>query len=230
MPIPNDYAIALKYLDDNKAAALPALVDADRVRVLAELRDIVERLYERKPEDLRAAVSMAVDAAKTLVTIAIAFFVAIGGFIVQYVGTHDSIWSATLWLLVLAALAGIASMIAGFFAIGQAFKNAQGISLATATRPMWSTEPMKGYLDFQSFAGLAGLVLFGFAVLFWSSPPTGGLAATPVSLNSPVPSVGSKIRIEGTWSNLTVRRGGLSISAPAPSSAGQTQALEVEVR
>ena len=233
MPMPADYATALTYLENNKTAALPGpgLQNMDRDRILGELRDIVERLYDRKPEDLRAAVTMAVDAAKTLVAIAIAFFVAVGGFMVQYAATHDSIWSATLWLLAAAALAGVVSMIAGFFAIGTAFKNAQAIPPASpTTTPMWSTAPMKRSLNFQSYAGLAGLALFAFALVFWSAPQIGGLAATPILPSSPIPSVGSKIRIEGVWSSLIVRRGGLSITAPVPSTPNQVQALEVEIR
>jgi hypothetical protein len=227
MPMPTDYETALNYLDANKSTALSTLPPADQARVVRELRDIVGRLFDRKPEDLRAAVTMAVDAAKTLTAIGIAFFVAVGGFMVQYVGTHDSVFSIAFWSLTAAGLAGIISMVAGFYATGTAFKNAQGIAPATATTPAWSTVPLKRPLTVQSWAGLAGLAFFAVALLYWSVPPHGGLAATPVPPSSSIPSVGSKIRIEGTWSSLTISRGGLAFTPPP---SNQVQAFDVELR
>jgi hypothetical protein len=230
MPMPADYQTALLYLDANKAAALPLLsTTAEQARVVNEIRDIVTRLYDRKPEDLRAAVTMAVDAAKTLTTISIAFFVALGGFMVQYANTHDSIRSASFVFLVLAAVFAVASMISGFYATGAAFKNAQGLPPATATTEMWSTVPLKMPLTIQSWAGLAGLILFAASLLFWSVPPSGGLSVSPVTASSPPPTAPHRVRIQGSWSNLTIRRDGLSFS-PGAVPAGQTSAVDVELR
>jgi hypothetical protein len=227
MPIPARLIDAFDYLDQNKDAALPTVPANDRATELTNLRNLVNQAYDRKPEDLRAVVTIAVDAAKTLMAIGIAFFVAVGGFMIQYVGTHDSIESISFWCLVVSALLGIASMIAGFYAIGSAIRSAEGQTIPTAHAP-WSTAPMKNALVVQSYAGLLGLVVFGVALAFWSTPPTGGLAASPVPASSTLSTTGHKIRIEGTWTNLTVRRGTLSFS-PTPLNPPGPQALDVDV-
>lgn len=228
MTIPAEYNVALKYLEDNKTA-LPGLNGADQDRVVIEIKDIVSRLYDRKPEDLRAAVVMAIDAAKTLTTIGIAFFVALGGFAVQYVSNHNSVISWWSLLITVSAVLTVISIINGFRATGVAFKNAQGISNAGTPAQMWSTEPLKGYLDRQSWIGLLALICFGISLFFWSTPPTGGLTATQVTVSSPPPNAGSRLRIEGNWTNLTIRRGGLSFS-PTASPPGQVSAVDVELR
>lgn len=230
MPIPSEYTIALDYLDANKDTALSSLASSsERTRVIAELREVVGRVYDRKSEDLRAVVTIAVDAAKTLTAIGIAFFVAVGGFMVQYVGTHTSIWSITFWCLVVSALCGGASMVAGFYAIGGAIKNAEGLTPATQNVATWSTAPMRRALISQSWAGLIGLIFFGVSLLFWSTPPTGGLSATPVQATSAPSATGHKIRVEGSWSNLTIRRGALSFSPAASNPPSQVQAFDIEV-
>jgi hypothetical protein len=230
MPMPESYEAALTYLEHHRDAALPNTPQGERAAVVERMREIVGRLYERKPEDLRAAVTMAVDAAKALVAIGIAFFVAIGGFLVQYLMTHDSLHSRTLYCLAAAAALSLVSMIAGFVAIGRAFKNAQGIPPANAQSPTWSTTPLKGPLNTQSYAGVAAIVLFGIGLYFWAATPSGGLAATPAGATTPPPSSGHKLRIEGSWTTLTVRRGGLIFTPPPAASPGQSQAFDIELR
>jgi hypothetical protein len=230
MPIPAPYEAAFTYLDTNKDAALPGVPQPERAAAIFAMKQVVVQLYDRKPEDLRAAVTMAVDAAKALVAIGIAFFVAVGGFMVQYVMTHDSIWAFAFYLLLAAGLLAVVSMIAGFVAIGRAFRNAQGLSPAGMTTQMWSTKPLTGPLDLQSYAGLAGLACFGVALAFWVTPPSGGLAATQVAPTSVAPSAGYKVRIEGSWTNLMVRRGGLTFTAPSSTTPGQNMAFDVELR
>ena len=87
---------------------------ADPDAYVAQLRVFMDQT----PEDARAAATIAVDAAKNLINIGVAFFAALGAFALTYRSTHATFsFSVPIVLLALSALATIASMIAGFAAI-----------------------------------------------------------------------------------------------------------------
>ena len=172
------------------------------------------------------AVSMAVDASKALVSIAIAFFVAMGGFI-QFAISHDLKWNSTpVIFLAVAALLALISMIFGFNAIGNAFRRGEG--RIDAEGPAWTTTPLKAYLTRQSYAGLGAMAAFGLALFLWDSPQsTGGVSIHPTSAVS-APASNRKIRLEGEWSRLTVQRGAMSITLE-PASVGTAKAFDIEL-
>ena len=173
-----DYNLGLALVEKYKAE----LPTADRDKYVADFKKAIDWLKERQPEDFRLAASMAVDASKSLVNIAIAFFVATGGFI-QYGITHDLTWrSWPIILLAVAAFLAVVSMLFGFNVIGTAFKRGEG-RIATSTVP-WSTEALKDNLRNQSFAGLGALICFAWALVSWSTVgSTGGLSVSPASIS-----------------------------------------------
>ena len=197
---------------------------ADKDKYVSDFKRAVDWLKERQPEDFRLAVSMAVDASK--LNLAIAFFVATGGFI-QYGMSHDLTWrSWPIIFLAIAAVFAVASMIFGFNVVGTAFKRGEG-RIATTTLP-WSTEPLKDNLKKQSFAGLGALIFFAIALTSWgTSGGSGGLSVSP----SPQSAKASarQLRIEGEWTKLKVRRGDMSIELDAPP-PGSARSFDVELQ
>ncbi len=217
-----DYNIGLALVEKYKTE----LPTSDKDKYVADFKKATDWLKERQPEDFRLAASMAVDASKSLVNIAIAFFVATGGFI-QWGITHDLTWrSYPILLLAAAAFLAVVSMLFGFNVIGTAFKRGEG-RIATSTIP-WSTEALKDNLRNQSFAGLGALILFALALISWSGVnPTGGLSVSP-SPQSAKPSV-RQLRIEGEWTRLKVRRGEMSVELDAPP-PGSARTFDVELQ
>ena len=129
---------------------------------VAQLRAFMDQA----PENARAAVTIAVGAAKNLINIGVAFFAALGAFALTYRSTHAAFsLSIPVVLLLLSALATIASMIVGFAAIGLAYRRDQ--RPADAEGPPPAPRPLFRFFRVQSFMGLGALVLFAIAVLFW---------------------------------------------------------------
>ena len=95
-------------------------------------------------ENARAA-TIAADAAKSLINIAVVFFVALGAFALAYLSTHATFGlSIPVVLLAASAVATIASMVAGFAAI--------------ASQRAFRVQPL---------LGLVALVLFAIGLFFW---------------------------------------------------------------
>jgi hypothetical protein len=124
---------------------------------------------ELKPEDARQAALMAVDASKTLISIGVAFFAALGAFGLTYRSTHEAIafFSNSIILLAFSALLTIASMWSGFMAIGRAYRRGQ--RPGDAAGPPWATRAISSRLGFQSLTGLGALLLFALAVILWDA-------------------------------------------------------------
>lgn len=138
----------------------------------------IDRLIQARKdakEDARAAVLIALDASKSLITIAIAFFAALGAFVLNYRASNQASFSWPMALLGLSAVMTIASMIAGFNAVGKAYKRAQKGPDAEGLQ--WATRPLAPSLGAQSLLGLAALVCFGLAVVFWEARPSTALEA-----------------------------------------------------
>jgi hypothetical protein len=216
------YAAALTTLDRHRDE-LGTTADA-RDKYLLEIRKAFEWLNDRQPEDFRLAATMAVDSAKSLLSIAIAVFVALGGFI-QYGLSHDlHWWSASIIFLGAGEILAVLSMVFGFNAIGKAFKRGEGRE--AIGQIAWSTEPLRSFLQWQSYLGLGTLVAFGFAIIFWqpSSTPV-AFSVGPAALAQ---TGNANLRFEGQWSSLLLRQGNLSITlGPVPS--GQTASFEVHM-
>ena len=137
---------------------------ADPDAYVAQLRVFMDQT----PEDTRAAATIAVDAAKNLINIGVAFFAALGAFALTYRSTHATLsFSVPVVLLALSALATIASMIAGFAAIRLGYRGRP----TDADGPPWTTRPLSTLFRAQPILGLGALVLFAIAVLFWDAGP-----------------------------------------------------------
>jgi ascorbate-specific PTS system EIIC-type component UlaA len=121
-------------------------------------------MSKRTAEDRREAVKISVDAAKSLIQIAVAVFVAIGGFI-QYSFNGGFGWlSLPVAFFALAATLVFSSMCAGFCAVSRAYKRAEGRE--GANDYAWSTLPLKNALNWQAHLGLLGLLAFAAAIIF----------------------------------------------------------------
>ena len=175
---------------------------------------------------------IAIDAAKSLIAIGIAFFAAIGAFIVQFATSHSSVIAIPIGFLALAGLLAVISMIAGFYAIGDAYNRAENPGSTTAggpSTPAWSTVPLRTPLNVQSLAGLAALCCFGVAISLWNfGDPSSGIAVKPaVSSATPVGARGT-FGLEGVWIKLKVRHGTFSVELD-PTPARQVSAFQIEL-
>lgn len=112
-------------------------------------------------EDKKLACQIAVDTSKSLVQVAIAVIVAIGGFITY---GFDNNWRGTsIVFLVIAAFLTFGSMIFGFTFISKIYKQGEGRINNTI---QWSTESVKTYINLQAYLGIAALIAFGLAIYF----------------------------------------------------------------
>jgi hypothetical protein len=168
--MPDPYPEAVQLLEHYKAELGVAEPDTYVAAVTAALA----AHENERAADARAAATMAVDAAKSLITIGIAFFAALGAFALNYRSTHANLTiSHSVLLLALAAFLTVASMWSGFIAIGTAYKRGQ--RPADTQGPPWSTRPLSGFLGAQSLLGLLALLCFGGAVLSWDAGSSGDL-------------------------------------------------------
>ena len=137
---------------------------ADPDAYVAQLRVFMDQT----PEDAPTAAPIAVDAAKSLINIGVVFFAALGAFALTYRSTHGTFsFSISIVLLAVSALVTIASMIAGFAAIGLAHRRNQ--RPADAEGPPSAARPLLIFFRAQALMGLGALVLFAAAVLFWDA-------------------------------------------------------------
>ena len=129
--------------------------------------------------------------------------------------------------MALAALLAVASMIGGFKAIGTAYNNAMKVTQPLT--PAWNTKPLESPLAFQSIVGLAALVSFGWGVIVWNHGNASGITVAPSPVAAASPSAAGKFAVEGTWSSLAIKHGGIEVALP-PTAAGQTSAFEIDMR
>jgi hypothetical protein len=122
-------------------------------------------------EDQRAAVLIAVDAAKSLITIGVAFFAALGAFALNYRSNHTVFLTAwPILLMTVSAVVTVISMIVGLAAIGKAYQRGQRPP-NPGGEPSWSTKPISGLLGWQSNLGLLALALFAGSIVMWEQRP-----------------------------------------------------------
>ena len=214
MPVSYDAALALV----KKHKTELSVADPD------EYIENLTKLIGGQPDDRRAAVTIAVGAAQSLITIGVAVFGALAVFILNYRSTHSDLGSSlSVWLLVIAAAVTLLSMWSGYKAIGIAYQRGQRPSGAD---PSWSTKPLASWLGFQSMSGLVALAFFGAAAFFWQSPPmTKGLSASPVAPGSVAPTCADALVVEGEWTRLEVRSAKTAITLPTSSTGGSSSYL-----
>jgi hypothetical protein len=167
-------------------------------QVLREFISISEAEFKRRPNS--AAATIAIDAAKSLINISVAFFAALGAFALTYRSTHATFsWSWSIALLSVSAVLTIISMIAGFGAIGLAYR--MGQCPTNAAGLPWATRPLSPYFRTQSLAVLGALTTFAVAVFAWDAGSTTTADARIDGLQG---------RIEGLQARLDQQVGDLS--------------------
>lgn len=219
---------AEKIVDDNKSQ-LPLSTDQDKEDYVKRFKEIMKQVADRGPEDYRQAATMAVDASKSLLQIAIAVFIAMGGFM-QFGFKSGLDWDS-LPIILFAVAGGLAflSMCAGFFAIGDAFKRGEGRVDKNAPNP-WSTAKLKSWLESQSFLGVCALIAFAAAIVFWSvsdSGPTKSLTITLPQGSAETQRLRKSITLEGEWSKLIVKQNGIFALDLGAVPQGQTRAFSI---
>jgi hypothetical protein len=220
---------------NEKHAELPG-DEPTRVAYLNKIKAEIARAQLRDNDNKRAATLIAVDAAKTFVTIAIALFVAIVGFL-QF--TYHNVSAEILLGLATAATLALVSMIAGFTVIARAYKNADDrVKPKKSKRGTpdikwlpWSTEYLSGPINLQALTGLAALLAFAVAlgsVYLDIGKPQRFVVTLPDGKTTLVAATGP-LFIEGTWSSLQLeQRGAFRVTVPAVP-AKEHRALKIAV-
>lgn len=164
-----------------------------------------KKLLSRTAEDKREASKLAIDAAKTLVTIGVAVFVALGGF-VQFAKKEGLAWADTpIILFALSALLVLLSMILGLVAMSKTWKRGEGS--ANTDETAWWTPSIKNQLNGQAWAGIVGLVFFGAAIVLWDNAPSNQIPELTFSITSQSQStqlISGPVFVTGQWSSLTL--------------------------
>src|ERR1700730_4024251 len=123
---------AMALLEANKATLWPNQATQDDF-----LAEAIARLGGRSADDRKEATKLAVETAKTLLTVAVALLVTVGT-LLQFARINGVQWlSGTVALFGLSVVLLFVSMQAGFSAISYVFKRADG--LVAANEPAWST-------------------------------------------------------------------------------------------
>ena len=197
----------------------------DQNEYLAEAR---KRLGERTPDDRREAGKLAVEAAKMFVTIGVAGFAVIGGF-VQFARNAGFEW--TSWpVLLFAASASLVliSMTHGFLAMSRTYKRADG-RLDPAGLP-WSTDAIRTPLNRQALFGLLSLLTFAGAIAssgYLSQQPVRMMTISVPSRPTITTPTTAQVVVEGEWANLAIRtKSGPLVQLP-PVPAGQKDSVSI---
>lgn len=219
---------ASKIVDDHKSQ-LPLSTNQKKDAYVKRFKEILKQIADRSPEDYRQAATMAVDASKSLLQIAIAVFIAMGGFM-QF-GVKSGLDWDSLPIILFAIAAGFSflSMCAGFIAIGRAFKRGEGREDKDAPNP-WSTEKLKSLLGSQSLLGVGALIAFAAAIVFWNvsdSEPTKSLTITLPQGSAKAQRLGKSITVEGEWSKLIVKQRGAFTLDLGAVPQGQSRAFTI---
>lgn len=208
---------------------LPGASEAEKEEYLQNLSHKIRGLFLRTDEDRRVATQMAVDASKTFVQIAIAVFVAIGGFF-QF-GFKNN-WS-NLPVLCLGIAAGLTfmSICFGFLVISDAYKRGDGRK--GTIQPAWSTEALRGWINWQALTGVVALVVFALAIILQNpatSPSPQPMRITLLrGVAKTISSLGP-VKVTGQWSQLSIeRRGDFTLQVePVPDKETRSFILEVK--
>ena len=193
-------------LEDHKDE-LPGATESEKERYFQNLSDKIRRLITSGDEDRRLATQIAVDASKTFVQIAIAVFVAIGGFFQFGFKNNLDFWPVLC--LSIAAFLTFLSMCFGFLVISDAYKRGDGRK--DTGQSAWSTEALRGSINWQARTGVAALLVFALAIILQNpatprSPQTmkinlpKGVAKTISSLEP--------VKVTGQWSQISIEQQG----------------------
>jgi Putative peptidoglycan binding domain len=146
-----------------------------------------------RPDDARVAVLIAVDAAKSLIGVGAAFFVALAAFILLFRSSITSGLTETFLLLVVSTVLTILSIATGLLAIGIACRRGQ--RPADRKGAPWSTRPFGWLLGVQSLTGVGALALFGLAICVWdgSSSSSNAMTSQLEALQNRIESVNSRV-------------------------------------
>jgi hypothetical protein len=169
------------------------------------IKEAAARLGGRSSEDRREAAKLAVETAKMFLTISVGVLVASFAWM-QFARKDGVLWLSWTMLPFYAASGLLVwSMLSGFLAISKIYKRADGRE--AATEPAWSTAPVAGRLNWQSWTGAAALLaLFSGVVVLGIGP---GIQKQAVSVTIPAqagaPPAGGSLTIEGVWTELRLR-------------------------
>jgi hypothetical protein len=156
----------------------------------------------RSADDKKEAAKIAVDAAKQLVTIAIAVLAAVAA-LVQAAHNNGVPWlSAPMICFALTALAALISMISGLVAISRTYKRADGRRDAQGVP--WSTADTATPLNIQSSLGVASFVLVLAGVIFWAASSTQTVSPNVMVAQPPGPLSARSFSLTGNWNDLTL--------------------------
>src|SRR5215212_4420030 len=158
-----DWQPLIDVLDAN-VAALPFPTAPAKDAYVTEIKREIEKAQSRENDNKRAATLIAVDAAKTFVSIAVALLGATVGFI-QF--SYRNVAGLLLSALLFAALLAFISMAGGFIVISRAYKRGDG-RVSTVGIP-WSTESLRRPLNFQAGAGVVALLIFVSSLAIFTS-------------------------------------------------------------
>jgi hypothetical protein len=198
-----DPAGAIGLLETSKASLWPD--QSTRDEFLAEAR---ARLGGRSADDRKEATKLAVETAKTLLTVAVALLVTVGT-LLQFARTNGVPWlSGTVALFGLSVVLLFVSMQAGFSAISDVFKRADG--LVAANEPAWSTAPLSKRLNKQSGSGILALValIAGLVVWAWSGQSQVAAVSVTISTQNTTSQPNSPLIIDRKWDVLRLKTAG----------------------
>jgi len=186
---------------------LPGGDESEKERNLQELSDKIQRVIARSDEDRRLATQIAVDASKTFVQIAIALFVAIGGFFQFGFKNNLDFWPVLC--LSIAAFSTFLSMCFGFLVISDAYKRGDGRK--DIDHPAWSTAVLRKSINRQAWIGVAALLVFALAIIL-QNPAT---PRSPQTMNITLPKGVAKaisslepLKVTGQWSKISIEQQG----------------------
>ena len=175
--------------------------DTTRNEVLKE----AEARLCRNADDQKEASKMAVETAKLLITIGTAVLVAIGTF-VQFARNSGIPWQSWVMLaFATGAISVLSSMIIGFGGISRIYKRAEG-RIDKEGSP-WSTDKVKGNLNWQGNLGILSLLLLVTGLGIWAVGTPSAQTAVSVTMSgtsSSFPANGP-LTIEGSWTSLKLR-------------------------
>lgn len=196
-----DPLTAIAHLEANKATVWPDATTQD-----AFLSEAKARLGGRSSDDKKEATKLAVETAKTLLTIAVALLVA-SGTLLQFARSNGVPWlSWTVAFFTFSVILLFVSMRAGLSAISDVYKRADGRTFPTDTA--WSTAPVSKRVNVQSLSGASALLalLIGLG-LSAQSTQTPGLSLTiPGTPQAALPA--GPLMIDGTWTELRLKTAG----------------------
>lgn len=198
-----DPTLAITLIESNRN-----IFGTDHSEQDAYLKEAKARLGARSADDRKEAAKLAVETAKSFLTVAIAVLVATGTF-VQFAKTNGVGWvSLPMACFAVTAVLLFLSMVNGFTAISSAYKRADGRK--ESTLPAWSTEALAPRLNWQARFGFLSLLTLIVGLILWANAEDQPTAAVNITLPSTQnhPFAKGPITIEGIWTELRIRTAG----------------------